>query len=325
MSTSQKIAVIGGSGFIGSHLSSDLWRGGHFVSIADIQPSRAYPDFCRHADVTQLDSLIAGLEGSEVIINLAAKHRDDVRPISLYYDVNVKGAENTCLAAEKLDIKKIIFTSSAAVYGHNHAEADEDSPHDPIGPYGDSKSKAEDIFKKWQAKDPGQRTLVIVRPTVVFGIGNRGNVHVLLNQIASGRFIMIGDGENKKSMAYVENVSAFLNHCLNFGPGTHIFNYVDKPDLPTKELVAIITSKAGKSPPKIHLPKFIGLVAGMIFDIFARLSGNTFPISRVRVEKFCATTVFSAEKLKETAFTPPNTLKEGLEKTIAHEFVTGTK
>jgi nucleoside-diphosphate-sugar epimerase len=320
MSSSQKIAVIGGSGFIGSNFCADLWHAGHYVSIADIQPSRAYPDFCKHADVTDVNSLTAALDGCEVIVNLAAKHRDDVRPISLYYDVNVTGAENTCKAAEKLGIKKIIFTSSAAVYGHDHAEANENSSHNPIGPYGDSKSKAEDIFKAWQAKDPGQRTLVIVRPTVVFGIGNRGNVHVLLNQIASGRFLMIGDGTNKKSMAYVENVSAFLCHCLKFGPGIHIFNYVDKPDLSTGELVDIISAKAGKARPKIRIPKIVGILAGTAFDILARLTGKTFPISAVRVEKFCATTVFSANRVKETAFTPPKTLREGLEKTIAHEF-----
>ncbi len=320
MSSSQKVAIIGGSGFIGSNLASDLWKGGHYVAIADVQPSRPYPDFSRHADVRELNSLIPALEGCDVIINLAAQHRDDVKPVSLYYDVNVTGAENICAAAEKTGIKKIIFTSSAAVYGHHHYEADEDSPHDPIGPYGETKSQAEDVFKKWQAKDPGQRTLVIVRPTVVFGVGNRGNVHVLLNQIVKGQFMMIGDGENKKSMAYVENVAAFLCHCMNFGPGVHIFNYVDKPDLSTKELVDIICTKIGKQINSVKLPKTVGLLAGAVFDIAARLTGKNFPISRVRVEKFCATTVFSAKKLQETAFVPPKTLKEGLEKTIASEF-----
>ncbi len=320
MSSSQKIALIGGSGFIGSRLASDLWRGGHFVTIADIQPSQPYPDFSKPADVLNTQSLIQAMTGCEVIVNLAAKHRDDVRPISLYYDVNVTGAVNTCAAAEALGIKKIIFTSSAAVYGHQDLEADEETPHHPIGPYGETKSQAEDVFKKWQAKDPGQRTLVIVRPTVVFGPGNRGNVYALLNQIARGHFLMIGNGENKKSMAYVENVSAFLQHCLNFGPGVHIFNYVDKPDLSTKELVEIIRAKVGKQGTGPVLPKAIGLIAGAVFDILAQLTGKTFPISKVRVEKFCATTVFSAAKLKSTAFTPPKTLQQGLETTIASEF-----
>ena len=320
MSSSQKVALIGGSGFIGSKLAADLWRGGHFVSIADIQHSRAYPDFYRHADVRDAGQLVDALQGCDVIINLAAQHRDDVRPVSLYYDVNVTGAENICAAAEQLGIRKIIFTSSAAVYGHQHGEADENTPHAPINEYGVTKSKAEAVFKAWQEKEPGQRTLVIVRPTVVFGPGNRGNVHVLLNQIVKGHFIMIGDGSNKKSMAYVENVSAFLHHCLNFGPGVNVFNYVDKPDLSTKELVDIIRAKTGRQGNGLRLPQIVGVIAGTVFDIVARVTGKNLPISRVRVEKFCATTVFSAEKLKSTAFTPPKTLAQGLETTIESEF-----
>lgn len=320
MSSSQKIALIGGSGFVGSRLASDLWAHGHFVTIGDIQPSRAYPDFSKYADVLKTPTLVDVTAGCDVIVNLAAAHRDDVRPVSLYHDINVTGAENICAAADANGIKKIIFTSSAAVYGHQHLEANEETPHLPIGPYGETKSKAEDVLKAWQAKEPGQRTLVIVRPTVIFGPANRGNVHVLLNQIVRGHFLMIGDGSNRKSMAYVENVSAFLSHCLNFGPGTHIFNYVDKPDLSTKELVDIIRAKTGKKDNGLRLPKAVGLIAGALFDIAARLTGKNFPISKVRVEKFCAETVFSADKLKSTAFVPPKTLQQGLETTIDSEF-----
>ena len=59
----------------------------------------------------------------------------------------------------------------------------------------------------WHAK--GDKSLIIVRPTVIFGEGNRGNVFNLLNQIASGKFFMVGKGENKKSMAYIHNIVAF--------------------------------------------------------------------------------------------------------------------
>ena len=60
-------------------------------------------------------------------------------------------------------------------------------------------------------RKPHERSLVIIRPTVIFGKGNRGNVFNLFNQINKGLFAMIGDGENIKSMAYVKNVASFLN------------------------------------------------------------------------------------------------------------------
>lgn len=79
---------------------------------------------------------------------------------------------------------------------------------------------------------------------MVFGEQNRGNVYNLLRQIASGKFIMIGSGQNRKSMAYVENVAAFIEHALGFGPGVHIYNYIDKPDFDMNTLVAIrVTSR----------------------------------------------------------------------------------
>lgn len=321
MPSSQKVALIGGSGFIGTRLAADLWHAGHTVSVIDTTVSIAYPDSSRIADVRDLDALRTACRGNDVLINLAAAHRDDVRPLSLYHEVNVKGAENVCRVADDLDIHTIVFTSSAAVYGLQGGEPDENSPHLPINPYGETKSRAESVYRSWQEKDPSNRTLVIVRPTVVFGIGNRGNVFTLMEQIVRDRFVMIGTGENRKSMAYVDNVSAFLAHCLNFGPGTHIFNYVDKPDLTMNELVGLIRKLTGKPERlSLRLPQPIGAMAGIGFDFLARLSGRKFPISKVRIDKFCATTIFSARKLEETAFRPPKELRRALEETIRAEF-----
>ena len=58
--------------------------------------------------------------------------------------------------------------------------------------------------------------MTIIRPTVIFGEKNRGNVYNLLKQIASGKFLMIGKGQNRKSMAYVGNVVAFIKYSWNW-------------------------------------------------------------------------------------------------------------
>jgi nucleoside-diphosphate-sugar epimerase len=97
---------------------------------------------------------------------------------------------------------------------------------------------AEDVYRQWREKDPENRSLIIVRPTVVFGEGNRGNVYNLLNQINSGAFAMIGNGKNKKSMAYVENLAAFLVKCIESDEKYAVYNYVDTPDFTMNELVS---------------------------------------------------------------------------------------
>lgn len=321
MTSPRKIALIGGSGFIGTRLTSDLLRGGHDVAIGDIAPSSTYPDLRQDVDVRNLDRMVDFCAGCDTIINLAAAHRDDIRPISLYYDTNVTGARMTCAAAEKIGITTIVFTSSVAVYGHQHGEPDESAPHKPIGPYGETKSQAEDVYRDWQAKKPQERNLVIVRPTVVFGPTNRGNVHVLMDQITKGHFIMIGDGTNRKSMAFVGNVSAFLNYTLSLPQGYHVFNYIDKPDFSMRDLVALILARTNRKPlSRFYLPRSLGLLAGYLLDIAARIIKRPLPISRVRIEKFCATTVFNANKMRATGFVPPTALSDALTLTIDAEF-----
>ena len=160
---------------------------------------------------------------------------------------------------------------------------------------------------------------------MVFGEQNRGNVYNLLKQIVSGKFVMIGNGKNLKSMAYVENVAAFLEYSIDaFGPGVHIFNYIDKPDFDMNTLVGTVNSKLGKSSgTKIRLPYRLGLAAGYGFDLIARITGKNFPVSSIRINKFCATTQFDTSISKKTDFTPPISLQEGLERTIQYEFLEG--
>ena len=317
-----KIAVIGGSGFIGTHLVGELLAAGHDVIIGDTTPNPHYPDLCREADIRDVAALERVCAGCDVIYNLAAEHRDDVTPLSLYHDVNVVGSENICEAAENLGITRIIFTSSVAIYGFSDGKPNEQSDHVPFNEYGRTKSAAEDIYTSWQNDDKRHRSLTIIRPTAVFGPGNRGNVYNLIKQIASGRFVMIGNGKNQKSLACVENVSGFLAYALQFESGTHIYNYVDKPDFTMKELVSLIRKTLGKgSGTGPALPYGAGLVAGGSFDILATLTRRKFPISKIRVEKFCANTVYSSQRMQNTDFRPKVTLRDALVRMIEVEFL----
>lgn len=315
-----KILVIGGSGFIGTRLTKTLHNHGHAVQIQDKAKSLSCPDLCVNGDVRDKSSLLPALKGCDLLYNLAAEHRDDVAPRSLYWDVNVMGAENVCAAAEEVGINKIIFTSSVAVYGFTDKETGEDGSLRPFNDYGKTKLEAEAVYRDWQKKD-NKRSLVIVRPTVVFGEGNRGNVYNLLNQVATGRFIMVGSGKNIKSMAYVENVAAFLEYSLNFGEGIHIYNYVDKPDFDINSLVAEVYKGLGKDAKvKFRMPYSIGFAGGKLFDLLSLLTGKKYPVSSIRIKKFCADTSF-ATSISQTGFIPPVSLHEGLLKTIRYEFI----
>jgi len=113
------ILVTGGSGFIGTNLVTDLLKEGHKVTIYDKQKSETYPDLCIVADIRDQEQLTRSIFGVDVVYHLAAEHRDDVQPTSLYYEVNVGGAENMVCALKKNSVNRLIFTSTVAVYGLN--------------------------------------------------------------------------------------------------------------------------------------------------------------------------------------------------------------
>ena len=315
----QNIAIIGGAGFVGSRLARYFDRKNLKYLIYDINTKLKTNDivYLNVEDSNTFDCI----KGSSSIINLAAEHRDDVRPLTRYDDVNVQGAVNICEAASEYGIQKIIFTSSVAIYGFSSEEIDEDGVPNYFNDYGRTKFLAEGIYKKWQEEDPQNRTLVIIRPTVIFGEGNRGNVYNLLKQIASGKFVMFGNGKNKKSMAYVENVAAFLDYSLKFKPGIHTYNYIDKPDLNMNNLVSA-TRKIlfNKDNIGLRLPSFIGIMIGHIADIISYLTNRQLPISSIRVKKFMGNTQFLSAT-ESSGFIAPVSLEDGLSRTIRYEFV----
>ena len=141
------VTIVGGSGFVGTRLTKRLLAAGHTVKIADKNDSKTYPELRVYADVRKPQTLAETLKGSDAVINLAAEHRDDVTPKSLYDDVNVTGAENVCNACADLGIKKIIFTSSVAVYGFAPLGTTESGEIHYFNDYGRTKWLAEGKYR----------------------------------------------------------------------------------------------------------------------------------------------------------------------------------
>ena len=132
---------------------------------------------------------------------------------------------------------------------------------------------------------------------------------------------MFGNGKNRKSMAYVENVAAFLEYSLSFKPGLHIYNYIDKPDFDMNTLVSEARKTLfGKNIIGLRLPAFLGMAIGYLADFVAKVTGKTSPVSSIRVKKFMGTTKF-ASSVSETGFVPPVSLEEGLARTLRYEFL----
>ena len=315
----KRITVIGGSGFVGTNLCRQLTLKQQDFEIIDLKMSNQFPEKCKIADVRDAETLRNTITG-DVVVNLAAVHRDDVRDKSEYQRTNVDGAENVALVCQEKGIDKIVFTSTVAVYGFAEPGTDESGSIKPFNEYGRTKFEAEEKLRAWHAN--GDKSLIIVRPTVIFGEGNRGNVFNLLNQIASGKFLMVGKGENKKSMAYIGNIVAFLEACIAADQKYGLYNYVDTPDLTMNELVSQVRAKLkGKEGVGPQLPYWLGLILGYTADLVAKISGKNLPVSSIRVKKFAASTEFKSAKASLDNFQAPFLLSDGVERTLQSEFL----
>lgn len=320
-----KILILGGSGFVGSRLVEILLKDNYQVTIGDLVESAFYPELWQRCDVCSDEDLRRVMPGHDCIVNLAASHRDDVRPLSLYTRNNVEGAEHVCKIASELKIHRILFTSSVAIYGFPEYAYDEDGPKRPFNEYGRTKLLAEAVYEKWQKADPANQ-LHVVRPTVIFGERNRGNVYNLFKQLASRCFLLVGDGTNCKSMAYVGNIVAFLKWNIEENKESYsVFNYVDKPDFTMNDLVGGFEKIMNRRMPTLRLPFWLGLLGGYCFDLLSFLTGKKLVVSSVRIRKFCAQTVFSSDRMQKTSFRPPFDMVEALRKTVEFEFLNQKK
>lgn len=310
------VLVTGGSGFIGRYWCERLARDGTAITNLDLVAPNWLPEGSRdiRGDVRDPVVVREAMEGCDAVLHLAAAHHDFGLADQTYFDVNEAGARVLTDAMSELGVRQICFYSSVAVYGTVPEPRVESGPVAPDSPYGASKLAGEAVLRRWAEAGPGRQVLVI-RPTAVCGPRNFANVFALMRQIHSGLYLPLGDGTNVKSLAYVENLvdaSAFLWAKADL-PAFDIYNYVDKPDLTSRQICDTIAESVGRRPSRWSVPLPLALLAALPFDAVSRLSGRNLPISRARVLKLAqARTCFEADKVRAAGFQPGATLVDGL-------------
>lgn len=312
-----RLAVLGGSGFIGSHVVPALVGAGVSVLSYDLYPAEhPLPDGVTdvRGDVRDTEALTAALAGCTAVLNLAAAHHDFGLTPATFDSVNVGGARSVIAAAQANGIDNLCFYSSVAVYGDAPGRPDESTTPAPVNDYGRSKLAAEGVYRRWADADDARRLLVI-RPAVVFGPRNYANVHRMIRAIDRHRFLPVGQGRNRKSMVYVENVVAAILHLWTRPPAhePEVYNCVDQPDLTSREIVAEVYRALGRTPSPLRVPLAPALLAAKPFDLLARVSGRNLPVTSARIRKLADTeTSFRSDRMREVGYVQPVTLPQGL-------------
>jgi GlcNAc-P-P-Und epimerase len=298
------VAVLfGGAGFIGVFFAKQLLVQGSYdkVYLFDLQ-SVAVKPFPYRTRLVREEPRIVEVSGDvrqaidwqpeekvSLIANFAAVHREPGHEDFEYYQTNLLGAEHVCAWAEKVGCSEIIFTSSISPYGASEQQKDERSLPVPLTAYGGSKLVAEKIHQAWLAADRAQRHLVIVRPGVVFGPGEGGNVSRLVKAVLKRYFFYMGNHDTRKAGTYVKELCAAMCWVLQRqkAKGQHfsLFNMSMNPGPSIQEYVQGICTVAGVQRFVPGIPYPLLLTAAYGIDLFARPLGIKHPFSPVRIRK----------------------------------------
>lgn len=316
-----KIFVTGATGFIGRAAVAALSASGHECICFDRLP---LPDgwttngFIR-GDIRDAEAVARSIVGCHAVLHLAAAHHDYGIAAETYHAVNVTGTEVVLQAMEVAGIDNIAFFSTAAVYGATQGVRSEETPPAPVTPYGKTKLQAEAVLNRWTAANPA-RSVLIIRPTVVFGPNNFANMFTLIRQIDRGRFAFVGNGTNRKSLAYVGNlVDALMQRWpLPAVPGVRLYNYADLPDLTSREIAEAVYAGMGRNPPRWQIPMPLARLAAAPFDLMTALTGRDLGLSSARLAKFAqAETRLAPAALAAEGYTPRVALNEAIGEMVA--------
>lgn len=322
--------IFGGTGFIGTFFAQHLIEEHSYekVYLFDIETLsekgvdfriRSISEFPQieviQGDVTKrIDWFPA--EKVDLVANFAAIHREPGHQNSEYFLCNIKGAENVCDWMDAINCNRLIFTSSIAPYGPSEAYKDEYSIPSPETAYGSSKLVAEKIHQIWKEKDP-ERQLVIVRPGVVFGPGEGGNVSRLIKAVLHRYFFYMANANTRKAGIYVKELCHAIMWVLESERAKRdrftLFNMTMNPGPSISEYVNAICRVAELNRFVPAMPRSILLALSYVIEAIAKPIGLNHPFSPVRVKKLIRSNNILPEYLVSEGYTFKYTLESALD------------
>lgn len=311
-----KIFVIGASGFVGSAVSRYLAVKGHSV-FRGVGPSDRESCGDARIDLSEEDPF-KGVEGHEMfdaVVNCSGiAHRTGRVADRDFTQINVEGARKVAQFAAESGATSLIHLSSVLVYGNQlgASPVDETAQPTPRDTYARSKLEGENAVVKACA-DRGLR-LVVLRPAPIIGEGGKGNVSRLIRAIDRRRFIWIGNGNNRRSLVYVEDVARATDLALKATGFHSIFNVVGG-SATMAEIVAVISDRLERKIWRAKVPVPLATAAMSVLS-----AGSLFPQIRnyrLTLDSWLADAVFSGEAIrKELGFAASTSVADGLQRQV---------
>lgn len=291
-----KVLITGITGFVGKNLQNYLANKGHQFEGLNL----------RVAWKTQMEN------DYDVIIHLAGKAHDLKKTANPdeYYQVNFELTKQLYNAFLQSNARSFIFISSvkAAADVVDGVLTEHVTPN-PQTDYGKSKQLAEQYI--YSQPLPEDKSYYIIRPCMIHGPGNKGNLNLLYTLVKKGMPYPLASFENKRSFLSVENLCFVIDELINNSVPSGIYQVADDETLSTNELIQQIAITAGKSPKLMYIPRWFIKFIARVGD-FAHL-----PLNTERLNKLTENYIVDNSKIKSALNKPlPVKTKEGIRFTI---------
>jgi len=311
------ILVTGIHGFVGSNLVEALKENCIFYGLDIVSPAKeGVVTTFSWLDIEPTSFPFQTLPQFDAIIHLAGKAHDTKNQSAAqsYFDINTGLTQKIFDFFLESSAKKFIFFSSvkAAADSVVGDVLTEDVIPTPVGPYGESKIQAEEYIKKHFTFSNTDKQVYILRPCMIHGPGNKGNLNLLYNVVKKGIPWPLGDFENRRSFTSIDNLCYVIEGLLAKDVPSGIYHMGDDEALSTNELIVIMCEAMGKQPHIWKMNKrFMEGCAGLGTLLH-------LPLNTERLRKLTENYVVSNAKIKVALGIDkmPVTAKEGLIKTI---------
>jgi dTDP-glucose 4,6-dehydratase len=253
--------ICGGDGFVGRHLAQKLAADGEDVIVADIAKSDL-PHYRKvrhvHCDVTDAASVAAvGLRDDDMVYNLSAKMLSPIQVRAkrheFFFPVNYHGTVNIIHAMDKAGAPNLVHFTTDMIYGHTVFQPmTEDHPVAPLGEYGLSKLKTEELAAEWRQRG---MNISLFRPRLIIGPGRLGILEKLFKLIDWNLPVpLIGSGKNPYQFISVFDCAEAARLAWKAGVPNEAYNLGSLNPPPVKKLLGDLIRHAGSKSILIPTP-----------------------------------------------------------------------
>lgn len=321
------ILITGIHGFVGSNLVEYLKKDNTIYGLDIVSPKKdgvvktySWEELKRTKDNRQRttdngEQTTDDMPEFDAIIHLAGKAHDTKNKAvaDVYFKVNTDLTKQIYDYFLSSSAKKFIFFSTAkAAADKVEGVLTEDIEPSPVGPYGESKIKAEEYILSQEYEAMKDKQFYILRPCMIHGPGNKGNLNLLYSVVSKGIPWPLGAFDNRRTFTSIENVCYAVNGLMQNDVESGIYNMGDDEPLSTNELIETICSVLGKKARILHINKrfmtSVAKVCGMLH----------LPLNPERLRKLTENYVSSNAKIKKALGIDkmPVEAREGLKRTL---------